>query len=77
MLNSVKNGWQNILNKRGGEMTFDHNGLHFDAWEGGLIITENGEKVLQAFDVFRKGIPPKEKIIEFYNALLEMSGETE
>ena len=55
---------------------FNHNGLHFDCWEGGMIVTEKGEKVLQVFDVFRKGIPPKEKIIKFYNALLEMSGES-
>lgn len=57
-------------------MTFNYNGLHFEAYEGGLIVSKNGEKVLQAFDVFRKGIPPKEKIIKFYNALLEMSGES-
>ena len=58
-------------------MEFDFKGLHFDAWEGGMIVTEKGEKVLQVFDVFRKGIPPKEKIIKFYNVLLEMSGESE
>ena len=57
-------------------MEFDHNGLHFDCWEGGMIVTKRGEKVLQVFDVFHKGIPPKEKIIKFYNALLEMSGES-
>ena len=58
-------------------MEFDHNGSHFDCWEGGMIVSEKGEKVLQVFDVFRKGIPPKEKIIKFYNALVKMSRESE
>jgi len=52
-------------------MEFYHNGLHFDCWEGGMIITENGEKVLQAFDVFKKGVPPKEKIISFYENFIK------
>ena len=61
----------------GGKMEFDFKGLHFDCWEGGMIVTERGEKVLQAFDVFRKGVPPKDEIIKFYNALVKMSGESE
>lgn len=52
-------------------MTFNHNGLHFEAYEGGLIVSKNGEKVLQAFDVFRKGVPSKEKIIEFYDSFVK------
>lgn len=57
-------------------MEFDYNGLHFDCWEGGLIVTENGEKVLQAFDVFRKGIPPKEKIIKLYDFAMKIFEES-
>ncbi len=52
-------------------MEFVHNGLHFDCWEGGMIVTEKGEKVLQVFDVFRKGVPSKEKIIEFYDGFVK------
>ena len=66
-----------LLRQQGGKLTFNHNGLHFEAYEGGLIVKKDGELQLQVFDVFRKGIPSKEKIIKFYNALLEMSGESE
>ena len=54
-------------------MTFNHNGLHFEAWEGGLIVSKNGEKVLQAFDVFRKGVPAAEDVIKIYEIMLKMS----
>jgi hypothetical protein len=59
-----------------GMMQFYHNGLHFDCWEGGMIVTDKGEKVLQVFDCFRKGIPPMDKIIKFYEALQKMCEES-
>ena len=52
---------------------FNHNGLHFDCWEGGMIVTEKGEKVLQVFDVFRKGVPSMAEVIKFYEIMLKMS----
>ena len=54
-------------------MTFNHNGLHFEAWEGGLIVSKNGEKVLQAIDVFRKGVPSMTEVIKIYEIMLKMS----
>ena len=54
-------------------MTFNHNGLHFEAWEGGLIVSKNGEKVLQAIDVFRKGVPTMAEVIKIYEIMLKMS----
>ena len=54
---------------------FDHNGLHFECYKGGMIVTENGEKVGQCFDVFTKFMPPKEDIIKFWEALNKMSKE--
>ena len=56
-------------------MTFNHNGLHFEAWEGGLIVSRNGEKVLQAIDVFRKGVPAAEDVIKVYETLIKISEE--
>lgn len=58
-------------------MEFDFNGLHFNAWEGGMIVTKNGEDVMRVIDVFRKGVPPKDEIIKFYNTLIKMSRESE
>ena len=58
-------------------MTFNHNGLHFEAYEGGMIVSKDGEDVMRVIDVFRKGVPPKDEIIKFYNALVKMSGESE
>ena len=52
-------------------MTFNHNGLHFEAWEGGMRVSKNGKDILRAIDVFRKGIPSKEKIIEFYDGFVK------
>ena len=54
-------------------MTFNHNGLHFEAYEGGLVVSKDGEKVLQAFDVFRKGVPAAEDVIKIYEIMLKMS----
>lgn len=56
-------------------MEFDHNGLHFECYKGGMIVTQNGEKVGQCLDVFTKFIPPKEDIIKFWEALNKMSKE--
>ena len=58
-------------------MTFNHNGLHFEAYEGGMIVSKDGEDVMRVIDVFRKGVPPKDEIIKFYNALVKMSRESE
>jgi hypothetical protein len=60
----------------GGKMEFDFKGLYFDAWEGGMIVSKDGEDVMRVIDVFRKGVPPKDEIIKFYNALVKMSGES-
>ena len=54
---------------------FEHNGLHFDCWEGGMIVTKRGEKVLQAFDVFRKGVPAAKDVIKVYETLMKISEE--
>ncbi len=54
-------------------MTFNHNGLHFEAYEGGLIVKKDGELQLQAIDVFRKGVPAAEKVVKLYEALVKIS----
>ena len=51
-------------------MTFNHNGLHFEAYEGGLIVKKDGELQLQAIDVFRNGVPAAEKVVKFYEATM-------
>ena len=56
-------------------MTFNHNGLHFEAYEGGLVVSKDGVKVLQAFDVFRKGVPAAEDVIKVYETLIKISEE--
>lgn len=48
---------------------FDHNGLHFECYKGGLLVTKDGEKVGQCFDVFTKSMPSKEDIIKFWEVL--------
>ena len=58
-------------------MTFNHNGLHFEAYEGGMIVSKDGEDVMRVIDVFRKGVPPKDEIIKFYNALVKFFWESE
>ena len=58
-------------------MTFNHNGLHFEAYEGGLIVKRNGVVELQAIDVFRNGVPAAEKVVKFYEALVKISEEKE
>lgn len=58
-------------------MTFNHNGLHFEAYEGGLIVKKDGELQLQAIDVFRKGVPSADKVIKCYEAMIQMSEEKE
>ena len=54
-------------------MTFNHNGLHFEAYEGGLIVKKDGELQLQAIDVFRKGVPTMAEVIKIYEIMLKMS----
>ena len=58
-------------------MTFNHNGLHFEAYEGGLIVKRNGVVELQAIDVFRKGVPSADKVIKCYETMIQMSEEKE
>lgn len=56
-------------------MTFNHNGLHFEAWEGGMRVSKNGKDVLRAIDVFRKGVPAAEDVIKIYETLIKISEE--
>ncbi|MCR5765653.1 MAG: hypothetical protein K6G09_06725 [Treponema sp.] len=56
-------------------MTFNHNGLHFEACEGSLIVSKDGEKVLQAFDVFWKGVPSVAEVIKCYEIMIKISEE--
>ena len=54
-------------------MTFNHKGLHFEAWEGGMRVSKNGKDVLRAIDVFRNGVPAAEEVIKFYETLMKIS----
>lgn len=56
-------------------MTFNHNGLHFEAWEGGMRVSKNGKDILRAIDVFRKGVPAVEDVIKVYETLIKISEE--
>lgn len=56
-------------------MTFNHNGLHFEAWEGGMRVSKNGKDILRVIDVFRKGVPAAEDIIKVYETLIKISEE--
>ena len=58
-------------------MTFNYNGLHFEAWKGGMSVSKNGKDVLRAIDVFRNGVPAAEKVVKFYEALVKISEEKE
>ena len=58
-------------------MTFNYNGLHFEAWEGGMSVSKNGKDVLRAIDVFRNGVPAAEKVVKFYEALVKISEKKE
>lgn len=56
-------------------MTFNHNGLHFEAWEGGMRVSKNGKDILRVIDVFRKGVPAAEDVIKVYETLIKISEE--
>ncbi len=56
-------------------MTFNHNGLHFEAWKGGMRVSKNGKDVLRAIDVFRKGVPAAEDVVKVYETLIKISEE--